>query len=127
MEWIRKFGKSITNRGFIKMKWYIICYLFGCAIAFPLGMHYQMRQDQKEIETAQINAKKIENKNKARLIACESDIKSTTIAMNFYKAEYDSIQNYNENVRQESITEFERRKTTKEYKIFERCMEKAGL
>lgn len=127
MEWIRKFGKSITNRGFIKMNWYIICYLFGCAIAFPLGMYYQMCQDQKEIETAQINAKKIENKNKARLIACESDIKSTTIAMNFYKAEYDSIQNYNENVRQESIAEFERRKKTKEYKIFESCMEKAGL
>lgn len=97
------------------MKWYIICYLFGCAIAFPLGMHYQMRQDQKEIETAQINAKKGEDKYKARLRACESDIKSTTIAMNFYKSEYDSIKNYDENVRQEMIEELER------------CMEKAGL
>ena len=122
-----KFGKSFTNRGFIKMKWYIICYLFGCAIAFPLGMYYQMCQDQKEIETAQINAKKGEETYKARLIACESDIKSTTIARNFYKAELDSIKNYDDNVRQEMIAELERRKTTKEYKIFERCMEKAGL
>ena len=109
------------------MKWYIICYLFGCAIAFPLGMYYQMCQDQKEIETAQINAKKGEETYKARLLACESDIKSTTIARNFYKTELDSIKNYNENVRQESIAEFERRKKTKEYKIFERCMENAGL
>ena len=109
------------------MNWYIICYLFGCAIAFPLGMYYQMCQDQKEIETVHEDAKKIENKNKARLLACESDIKSTTIAMNFYKSEYDSIQNYNETVRKEAIAEIERRKTTKEYKIFESCMEKAGL
>lgn len=109
------------------MKWYIICYLFGCAIAFPLGMHYQMCQDQKEIETVHEDAKKIENKNKARLIACETDIKSTTIDRNFYKAKLDSIKNYDENVRQEMIAELERRKTTKEYKIFERCMEKAGL
>lgn len=109
------------------MKWYIICYLFGCAIAFPLGMYYQMRQDQKEIETVHEDVKKIEDKYKARLIACESDIKSTTIARNFYKAELDSIKNYDENVRQEMIAELERRKATKEYKIFERCMEKAGL
>lgn len=109
------------------MKWYIICYLFGCAIAFPLGMYYQMCQDQKEIETAQINAKKGEETYKARLLACESDIKSTTIARNFYKTELDSIKNYDENVRQEMIAELEHRKTTKEYKIFERCMEKAGL
>lgn len=122
-----KFGKSFTDRGFIKMKWYIICYLFGCAIAFSLGMHYQMRQDQKEIETAQINAKKGEETYKARLLACETDIKSTTIDRNFYKAELDSIKNYDDNVRQEMIAELERRKTTKEYKIFERCMEKAGL
>ena len=100
--------------------------MFGCAIAFPLGMHYQMSQDQKEIETVHEDVKKIED-NKARLIACESDIKSTTIARNFYKAELDSIKNYDENVRQEMIAELERRKTTKEYKIFERCMEKAGL
>ena len=56
-----------------------------------------------------------------------TDIKSTTIARNFYKTELDSIKNYDENVRQEMIAELERRKTTKEYKIFERCMEKAGL
>ena len=86
-----------------------------------------MRQDQKEIETVQSDVKKIEDKYKARLIACESDIKSTTIARNFYKAELDSIKNYDENVRQEMIAELERRKATKEYKIFERCMEKAGL
>jgi hypothetical protein len=86
-----------------------------------------MRQDQKQIETVQTDIKKIEDKYKARLIACESDIKSTTIARNFYKAELDSIKNYDENVRQEMIAELERRKTTKEYKIFERCMEKAGL
>ena len=109
------------------MKWHIVCYLIGCAIAFPLGMHYQMRQDQNEIETVHKDAKKIEDKYKARLIACESDIKSTTIARNFYKAELDSIKNYDENVRQEMIAELERRKATKEYKIFERCMEKAGL
>lgn len=109
------------------MKWYIICYLFGCAIAFPLGMYYQMLQDQKEIETVHEDAKKGEETYKARLIACESDIKSTTIARNFYKTELDSIKNYDENVRQEMIAELERRKTTKEYKIFERCMEKAGL
>lgn len=109
------------------MKWHIVCYLIGCAIAFPLGMHYQMRQDQKEIETVQTNAKKGEETYKARLRACESDIKSTTIARNFYKAELDSIKNYDENVRQEMIAELERRKATKEYKIFERCMEKAGL
>ena len=42
-------------------------------------------------------------------------------------AELDSIKNYDDNVRQEMISELERRKTTKEYKIFERCMEKAGL
>ena len=101
--------------------------MFGCAIAFPLGMYYQMRQDQKEIETVHEDVKKIEDKYKARLIACESDIKSTTIARNFYKAELDSIKNYDENVRQEMIAELERRKATKEYKIFERCMEKAGL
>ena len=109
------------------MKWHIVCYLFGCAIAFPLGMYYQMCQDQKEIETVHEDAMKGEDKYKARLRACESDIKSTTIAMNFYKSEYDSIKNYDENVRQEMIAELERRKTTKEYKIFERCMEKAGL
>ena len=109
------------------MKWYIICYLFGCAIAFPLGMYYQMCQDQKEIETVQINAKNGEETYKARLIACESDIKSTTIARNFYKTELDSIKNYNENVSKEAIAEIERRKKTKEYKIFESCMEKAGL
>ena len=109
------------------MKWYIICYLFGCAIAFPLGMYYQMCQDQKEIETVHEDAKKGEETYKARLIACESDIKSTTIARNFYKTELDSIKNYDDNVRQEMIAELERRKTTKEYKIFERCMEKAGL
>lgn len=109
------------------MKWHIVCYLFGCAIAFPLGMHYQARQEQKEIEVVKEDAKKLEDKYKARLIACESDIKSTTIARNFYKAELDSIQNYNENVRQEALKEIERRKATKEYKIFERCMEKAGL
>ena len=82
---------------------------------------------QKEIETVHEDVKKIEDKYKARLIACESDIKSTTIARNFYKAELDSIKNYDENVRQEMIAELERRKATKEYKIFERCMEKAGL
>lgn len=109
------------------MKWYIICYLFGCAIAFPLGQHYQSRQDQKEIEEIKTNSQKEIAKNKASLIACESDIKSTTIARNFYKTELDSIKNYDENVRQEMIAELERRKTTKEYKIFEHCMEKAGL
>ena len=101
--------------------------MFGCAIAFPLGMYYQMCQDQKEIETVHEDAKKGEDKYKARLHACESDIKSATIARNFYKTELDSIQNYNETVRKEAIAEFERRKATKEYKIFERCMEKAGL
>ena len=109
------------------MKWHIVCYLFGCAIAFPLGMHYQALQEQKEIEVVKEDAKKLEDKYKARLVACESDIKSTTIARNFYKAELDSIQNYNETVRKEAIAEIERRKATKEYKIFERCMEKAGL
>lgn len=109
------------------MKWHIVCYLIGCAIAFPLGMHYQMRQDQKKIETVQTDVKKVEDKYKARLIACEADIKSTTIARNFYKTELDSIQNYNDKVQKEMVAELERRKSTKEYKIFERCMTKAGL
>lgn len=109
------------------MKWHIVCYLFGCAIAFPLGMHYQMRQEQKEIEVVQTNAKKVEDNYKARLIACEADIKSTTIARNFYKSELDSIQQYNENVQKEMVAELERRKSTKAYMIFERCMTKAGL
>lgn len=109
------------------MKWHIVCYLIGCAIAFPLGMHYQARQEQKEIEIVKEDAKKLEDKYKARLVACEADIKSTTIARNYYKSELDSIKNYDENVRQEMMAELERRKATKEYKIFERCMEKAGL
>ena len=109
------------------MKWHIVCYLFGCAIAFPLGMHYQARHEQKEIEVVHENAKKLEDTYKARLIACEADIKSTTIARNFYKSELDSIQKYNEDVQKEMVAELERRKATKEYKIFERCMEKAGL
>ena len=109
------------------MKWHIVCYLIGCAIAFPLGQNYQAKQDQKEIEEVKKSAQKGEEKYQARLRACESDIKSTTIAANFYKSELDSIQNYNETVRKEAIAEIERRKATKEYKIFERCMEKAGL
>ena len=109
------------------MKWHIVCYLFGCAIAFPLGMHYQARQENKEIEVVHENAKKLEDTYKARLIACEADIKSTTIARNFYKSELDSIQNYNDKVQKEMVAELERRKATKEYKIFERCMTKAGL
>lgn len=109
------------------MKWHIVCYLFGCTIAFPLGMHYQMRQEQKEIEVVQTNAKKVEENYKARLKACETVNERTTISMKFYKDELDSIKNYNEKVRQESLAEIERRKSTKAYMIFERCMTKAGL
>ena len=103
------------------MKWHIICYLIGCAIAFPLGMQRQAKIDAKEIEELTLRTEHYKNETE------EHAIKSNRLeyANALLQNSLDSIKLYERKSKAEALAEIERRKATKEWKIFENCLEKA--
>ncbi len=103
------------------MKWYIICYLIGCAIAFPLGMQRQSKIDAKEIETAKIQEEKYKN----AVTGYAQETNRLAYANALLQNSLDSIKLYERTSKAEALAEIERRKATKEWKIFENCLEKA--
>ena len=100
----------------------VICYLFGCLIAFPLGVHNQHLKDKQEIETAQIQEEKYKN----AVIGYAAETQRLAYANALLKNSLDSIRLYEEKSKLEALAEIERRKSTKEWKIFENCLEKAN-
>jgi flagellar motility protein MotE (MotC chaperone) len=103
-------------------RWLIVCYLFGCLIAFPLGAHNQHLKDKQEIETAKIQEEKYKN----AVTGYAAETQRLAYANALLKNSLDSIRLYEEKSKLEALAEIERRKSTKEWKIFENCLEKAN-